>query len=143
MNSYLYPTEPGWFPAELEKWKSSGKRYFCFPFLWHEPHTLPSDQTKEFWLYLYYAQGRTGEGELQRVVQFRAKVVETSREEIEGNDIHLLFNPEAKMYFKCDIVEEIKSIEGKFLTDADFQHIEGKNLLSTIRKSVAPIIRNT
>ncbi|MDF7807550.1 hypothetical protein P4E94_08890 [Pontiellaceae bacterium B12219] len=143
MNSYLYPTEPHWFDDELKKWKSSGKRYFCFPFLWFEPHTLPSDKTKEFWLYLYYAESRTDNQSLQRVVQFRAKVIETSLSKIKGNDIHLLENDEAKTYFKCDVVEEIKTVDGKFLTEADFNHAQGKNLLSSIRNSVAPIIRKT
>jgi len=39
-------------------------------------------------------------------------------------------------------VEEIRRQNGEFLKEADFRHVDsGKNLLSAVRKSIAPIIR--
>jgi len=61
---------------------------------------------------------------------------------IDGNDIFLHDDEDAKMYFKCDVVEEIRRQNGEFLKESDFKHIHaGKNLLSAVRKSIAPIKR--
>jgi predicted phosphatase len=144
MHSYLYPTEPHWFDVELENWKNSGKRYFSFPFLWFKPTTLPKDESSEFWLYLYYSGSRTDDGNLQRVVQYRAKVVAHSYRVIEGDDIFTRRVDDPKVWFKCDVVEELRTTAGSYLKDSDFSHVnENQNLLSSIRNSIAPVKRNT
>lgn len=142
MNSYMYPTLPHWFDKAIEKWKSSGKRYMCFPFRWFEPHTLPKEKTKEFWLYLYYSETSTEESELQRVVQYRAKTVQYSKGPIYGADIYTREEDDGKVYFKCEVVEEIRKEDGGFLKESDFRHWkEDKNLLSAMRNSIPPVLR--
>jgi len=142
MSSYLYPTKPHWFDLVITKWKSSGKRYLCFPFLGFEPHPFHHVKPKEFWLYHYYSEKKTEEKELQRVVQYRAKVVQHSLIPVEGKDVYLHKDGEAKIYFKCAVVEEIRKEDGSDLTIADFSHVDkNKHLPSAIRKSIAPVIR--
>ena len=144
MHSYLYPTIPNWFDKALESWKNSGKRYFSFPFLWFKPHTLPKDKSSEFWLYMYYSESQTQEDNLKRVIQYRAKVVAHSNTIIQGSDIYTHQGEDPKVWFKCDAVEELRNISGKYLTEKDFDHLDaGKNLLSSIRNSIAPVKRKS
>lgn len=143
MNSYLYPTLPGWFESLLEEWKVSGKRTLAFPFLWFKPTTLPTNQSAPFWMYLYYTETQTENPLLQRVVKFRVRVVSYDFSVIQGIHIHTRRNQEseAKVWFQCDLVEEIKNANGGYLHESDFKHSEGVTLLPSVRNSIAPVDR--
>ncbi len=143
MNSYLYPTLPGWFESLLEEWKASGKRTLAFPFLWFKPTTLPTNQSAPFWMYLYYTETQTENPLLQRVVKFRVRVVFYDFSIIQGIHIHTRRDQEseAKVWFQCDLVEEIKDAHGGYLHESDFKHSEGVTLLPSVRNSIAPVDR--
>ncbi|WP_195741986.1 hypothetical protein [Methylobacillus flagellatus] len=145
MNSYLYPTIPGWFEELLERWKSSGTRAISFPFLWFKPTTLPNDKNAAFWMYLYYTENQTKKIDLKRVVKFRVRVIEYSFSMIKGPDIYTIFDNEvdAKVWFRCDVVEEIRKNNSEFLHAANFEHSEGVLLPQFVRKSIAPIRRKS
>lgn len=143
MKSYFYPTIPVWFEKLLEEWKKSGKRTLVFPFLWFKPTTLPEKQTAPFWMYLYYSESQTEPVELQRVVKFRVRVVAYNFYKIQGEHIftHVDSEPDAKVWFQCDLVEEVKDLNGGYLHECDFKHAEGVSLLQAIRNSIAPVVR--
>lgn len=143
MNSYFYPTLPGWFERLLEEWKNSGKGILVFPFLWFKPTTLPSKQDAPFWMYLYYTETQTDDPLLQRVVKFRVRVVSYSFSIIQGTNIftHQDSESDAKVWFKCDLVEEVKRADGCYLRESDFKHAEGVSLLQAVRNSIAPVNR--
>ncbi len=143
MNSYLYPTLPGWFESLLETWKASGKRTLAFPFLWFKPTTLPTNQNAPFWMYLYYSESQTENPLLQRVVKFRVRVVFYDFSVIQNIHIHTCLDQEgeAKVWFQCDLVEEIKDTEGGYLHESDFKHSKGTTLLPSLRNSIPPVDR--
>ena len=138
MSSYLYPTLPDWFEKVLEEWKVSGKRTLCFPFLWFKPTTLPIDHHAPFWMYLYYTESQTENPLLKRVVKFRVRVVFYDFSIIQGASIytHLEAKADAKVWFECDLVEEIKDLHGGYLHESDFKHVEDVALLQSIRNSI-------
>jgi hypothetical protein len=142
MASYFYPTESGWFEKLLEDWKVSGKRTLAFPFLWFNPTTLPTNQSEPFWMYLYYTASST---EFPREVKFRVRVVYYDFSIIQGANVHAFTDSvsEAKVWFQCDLVEEIKDANGGALHDSDFEHINGLSLPQTVRNSIAPVKRLT
>jgi len=143
MASYFYPTESGWFEKLLEKWKKSGKRTLAFPFLWFNPTTLPTNQSKPFWMYLYYTASSR---KFRRVVKFRVRVVSYGFSIIQDANVHVFRDSEseAKVWFQCDLVEEIKDVNGKALHDSDFEHlVNGVALLQAVRNSIAPVKRVT
>jgi hypothetical protein len=143
MKSYFYPTLPGWFENLLDEWKASGKRTLAFPFLWFKPTTLPSDQSAPFWMYLYYSESQTKNISLQRVVKFRVRVVFFDFSIIQGTNIHTHRDSESeeKVWFQCDLVEEIKDANGGYLHESDFKHSNGVSLLQAVRNSIAPVDR--
>jgi hypothetical protein len=143
MKSYFYPTRPDWFENILESWKNSSKSHLVFTFNWFRPTTLPEVKTDPFWMYLYYSERQTEITELQRVVKFRVRVVAYDFSLIEDGyiDSSLLTAPEAKVWFKCDLVEEIKGLNGGYLHESDFKHTEGVQLLQAIVNSIAPVKR--
>lgn len=145
MNSYFYPTLPGWFEKLLEQWKDSGKRELSFPFLWFKPTTLPKNKNATFWMYLYYTEAQTEEIDLQRAVKFRVRVIEYSFAVITGAAVHTIRNSEAdaKVWFRCDVVEELRKDNGEFLRASDFEHVQGVSLLQSVRNSIAPVQRKT
>lgn len=144
MASYFYPTHSGWFETFLENWKDSGKRELVFPFLWFEPHTLPPKEHTPFWMYIYYSQGQTPEPQLQGVVKFRVRVIQYSTERIVVQEMYTDdTNDNPKMWFRCDVVEELRKEDGQLLRASDFEHAKGKALLQTIRNSIAPVKRIT
>lgn len=146
MKSYFYPTVPGWFEPLLVEWKTSGKRTLSFPFLWYKPTTLPDDKNAPFWMYLYYTVSKTEDKSLQSIVNFRVRVISYGDSIIEGVHVHArqVSASEAKIWFECDLVEEIKNKNGGYLHDSDFKHtIKNISLLQTIRNSIAPVERIT
>ena len=144
MVSYFYPTQSGWFEGILEAWKNSGKRTLSFPFLWFNPTTLPTDQYESFWMYLYYTETSTEDSSLKRVVKFRARVIRHTFSIIHGESIHTYEEPDAKVWFQCDLVEEIRDLNGNALRDTDFEHlVNGVALLQAVRNSIAPVKRVT
>ena len=145
MDSFFYPTRDTWFEINiLEAWKNSGKKFVSFPFLEYEPHTLPPEEKSSFWMYLYYSESKTQDPALKRVVKFRVLVDEYSFSKFLNFDtFQTESNNNPTVWFKCARVEEIRKVNGLYLTDADFEHIKGSKLLSSIRNSIAPVRRIT
>jgi hypothetical protein len=143
MKSYFYPTLPGWFETLIDQWKGSGKRTVAFPFLRFQPNTLPTNQSVPFWMYLYYTESQTTESSLQRVVKFRVKVISFDYAIIHGSNIHTHRESvtDAKVWFQCDLVEEVRDANGGYLHESDFKHSEGLSLLQAVRNSIAPVKR--
>jgi hypothetical protein len=86
----------------------------------------------------------TEEPSLRGVVKFRVRVISYSYSIIEGAHVYYRQDvPEeaGKVWFKCDLVEEIKNEDGGYLRDSDFKHTEGVSLLQSVRNSIAPVER--
>lgn len=146
MNSYMYPTEDGWFENEvIGAWKESGKRTVCFPWLTFTPGKLPENKDESFWMYIYYTENSTKNSTLNGTVPFRVRVVFHDNDIIKGTDICTVresaLNPRA--WFKCDLIEEIRSADGKHLRRKDFDHPEGKELAQTMFNSIPPVKRQS
>lgn len=145
MTSFYYPTEPGWIEKMRDEWINSCLPCCSFSFLDFYPSTLP--ENKPFWMYLYYTKTQTTDQKyhhLQMKVQFRVLVLEHGREEFtDQKNVHVYHfgGGTPKIWFKCSRIEEIRGIDRKFLTNEDFNHAEGKELLSAIRNSIAPVKR--
>ncbi len=144
MNSYFYPSKPYWFEKALEKWKSSGEATFVFPFLKMKPSTLPTEKNAPFWMYIYYSEHQVEGVVFQRVVKFRVRVISFNFSIIEGKNIytHRDSESQAEVWFQCDLVEEIKNLNGSYLRESDFKHsLDDVVLLQAIRDSIAPVQR--
>ena len=143
MNSYFYPTESGWFDVLLGEWMNSGKRTLAFPFLNTFPHTLAKSAPRHFWMYLYFTGEKTSIQELRRTVPYRVRVVRWSRSAISGEHVHThdVYEEQATIWFECDLAQELRTPAGVFLTDQDFKHVQDRELLSSIRNSIAPVKR--
>ena len=146
MNSYLYPTEDKWFAPLLETWKHSGRPRLIFPFFNFKVTTLPQDDRKPYFCYLYYSESRTEDEALHGVVQYRARVIRHSFEPItdagaHSRDYELQSGDKETVYFLCDLVREITNSAGEALKLADFVHRDGVDLGSAIRNSIAPVRR--
>jgi hypothetical protein len=143
MTAYLYPTEPGWIEDVRDRWMQSGLPYLSFPFLSFRPTTLPSLQLGSFWMYFYFTDTRTESPSLKRKIQFRAHIIEYSNDRFNGrNDVFVCeFDGNARVWFRCDAIEELRSKSGELLSDLDFERVQGTNLLSAIRSSIAPVRR--
>ncbi len=146
MSFFMYPVlneKPNydWIADMLEDWKNSGKHYLEFSFSWFKPHTLPSNLDEVFWMYLYNTKGKAADEDLRGVVKYRVRVVQHSPTVIKDNSIHVSYedNPDATMWFKCDLAEELRNKSGGLTIGDDFEHTEGKNLFPAIRNSIAPV----
>ena len=146
MESYVYPTEDKWFTQLLETWKHSGQPRLIIPFFNFTVTTLPQDNGKPYFCYLYYSKSRSDDEALRGVVQYRARVIGHSFQPITDAGAHVRdYEPtngdKATVYFLCDAVEEITNSAGETLKLADFVHRDGLDLGSAIRNSVAPVKR--
>jgi hypothetical protein len=142
MKSYFYPTEPVWFEGLLEYWKNSGKSTLGFPFFSFTPSTLPADKSEKFWMYLYFSKNKTEDPLLKQVVKFRVRVVAYDFSVIENASIHNRIDAQtdSRVWFQCDIVEEIRRIDGSYLMATDFKHSKPEvELLNSIHNSIAPV----
>ena len=128
-----------WVSDMLEGWRKSGKPFLCFPWILFEVHTLP---VAPFWMYFYYARGRTDIPLLQGRVEFRVQVVSWHpNPKYSGNDTCVFRGYEdGKVWFLCDRFEEIVKNDGSLLSLSDFSHAYGKNLISTMRNSIPQVI---
>jgi hypothetical protein len=143
MTEFIYPTRANrddeWLREMLSDWRDSKKKYLCFSFARFKPHTL--DGKSDFWMYMYYRKGRTDIERLKGVVEFRIHVIQCFDAALERPDTHTQnFDRDEKIWFHCDGAEEIRTSTGGLLTLASFEHTEGKQLPSTIRSSIAPVI---
>ena len=131
-----------WVNDMLEGWRRYRKPKLCFPWILFNVHTLPPTP---FWMYFYYAQGRTDIPSLQGMIEFRVRMASWSPEsKYAGDDIHLVrAGEDGKAWFLCDRFEEIVKENGQFLSLSDFRHAFGKNLVSTMRNSIPQVILQT
>ena len=121
-------------------WKASNLPYFQFCFLKFYPHTLP--ESGPYWVYFYYTTKSTEREWEKRAVLFRVHVRAHYRSPAQDRSDTYTFrfgHPGDAIWFVCDAFEEIRRSDGAYLTDADFRHRDGKQLLSAIRSSLAPI----
>ena len=126
----------------LEGWLKTGKPKLCFPWIKFRVHTLPASP---FWMYFYYAQKLTDVPSLMGKVEFRVRVTAWQPAlNYAGNDIHLVREHEnGTAWFLCDRFEEIAKENGQLLSLSDFNHAQGKNLVSSMRKSIPQVILGT
>lgn len=146
MDEYIYPTERGheWIDQLLENWKESCKPFVSFPWLKTNVHTLVDNSARPFWLYIYYAIGKTKRASLAGRLEFRFHVSEWNRStNFMDSETHRERQDEdGKVWFRCSVAEEIRTTSGCLLSLDDFQHPEGKKLPSAIRNSISPAIRH-
>ena len=145
MSAFFYPTQAHnhheWFGDLLAEWHRSSKKYLCFPFMSFKPHTLPS--SGDFWMYMYYRRQQTGIDQLKGKVKFRVHVTRWRDTAFQAPDTHHIdFGGGETVWFLCDKAEEIRKPDGSLLTYYDFSHRDGKQLYSTIRSSIAPVVCN-
>lgn len=141
--SYMYPTIPDWFPELLDEWKGTGKNLIAFPFD-KQVSTLPQKTDTELWLYLYNTLNKTDDPNLAGTVQFRVHVVRHGFDQLlsdPNTHVRSDWNPNSGTWFVCDVVEEIRHIDGSFLLYKDFEHSEGKALGSVLQATIAPVRR--
>lgn len=142
MKEYIYTTwtqsENEWVKDMLSYWKKSKKAYLCFPWIKFRVRTLSEPP---FWLYMYYSEGLTDIPFLKGKVEFRLHIRDWSDTKYIGRDILLSRgNEDGKIWFLCDKYREI-TLEGNTLISLmDFRHIQYKNLISTMRNSIPPVI---
>lgn len=145
MIEYLFPTryENDWIEDMIKQWKNSNKPFVSFYFEKFLPRTLPAKPFEPFWMYFYYSHERTEHPHLSGKILYRVNILDYN----EGGyfnqtDVSIIRPPGvAKIWFKCDKFEVIKNANGAFLTSVNFKHQNPniKNLLSTIRSSIAPV----
>ncbi len=127
-----------WVKDMLAGWQNSRKSYLCFPWILFEVHTLPATP---FWMYFYYAKGRTDILNLQGRLEYRVHVVSWQpKSKYIDDDIHVVRETEdGKVWFLCDRFEVIIREDGELLSLLDFKHVLGYNLISTIRSSIPQV----
>ena len=145
MNETIYTTwvkrDNHWVNDMLQGWRRSNKTELCFPWIFFNVYTLP---TPPFWMYFYYAKGRSDVQSLKGKFEFRTRVVSwRPTPKYQGDDIHIVRdNEEGKAWFLCDQFEEIVKDGGELLSLSDFNHAHGKNLISSIRNSIPDVVLN-
>lgn len=143
MEEFIYPTRANkgdeWARDMFTSWIRSGLSYLSFPWLRWKPHTLVQEP---FWMYLYYSVRESDITHLQGKIEFRVHVRDWQLIRFPHSDtIYRARNDEdGKAWFLCDRFEEIQNSQGELLTLADFSHAQGKNLVSTLRNSIPPVI---
>jgi len=142
MNETIYTTwarkDNHWVNDMLTGWQKSNKQYLCFPWIQFKVHTLPEPP---FWMYFYYAKGRTDIASLKGRIEYRVRVINWNPEsKFAGNDVYLIRSDEdGTVWFLCDRYEEIRRLDGQSLYLADFNHAQGMNLISTMRNSIPQV----
>jgi hypothetical protein len=142
MKEYIYTTwtrsHNQWVKDMLASWRRSKKPYLCFPWIKFRVHTLPETP---FWLYMYYAEGLTDVPALKGKFEYRLHVNDWSGTRFSGEDIHLFRGDEdGKVWFLCDRYQEIAKAAASLISLQDFSHVDNKNLTSTMRNSIPPVL---
>ena len=144
MPDYLYPTQANghkeWVLEMLLAWKSSSLPYLLFPFMTFTVHTL---RQSPFWMYMYYRENKTDIISLKGKVKVRIHVIDWNHRLQRRPDAHYVdFDGGETTWFLCDRAEKIS-----LLSLSDFDHVDpdtgirdGKQLQSTIRSSIAPVV---
>jgi len=136
---YIFSTEDGWLEKFIHNWSQTDKPFVAFPY-WHfKPTTLPKNKNKKFWLYMYQSETKSSPGAGGKIL-FRFRVVEyffhSEKKQLPDSYVHPLDdlkNPEAKVWFKCDKVEEIDLK----LKDFDFGDSDPRGRIRNTVASVA------
>lgn len=127
MDNYLYNTDSDWQIDLRKNWKSSGKKYFTFPWLNFTPTKFTEETKKPFWLYFFY----TGEIEVRyrvKVIDFNLTGYKSDKDTYRSNS-----NGDCRIWFKCDQFDELDPSTNKY----DFEHVDSsKKLLSATRRSI-------
>jgi hypothetical protein len=144
MPDYLYPTQADdhkeWVMEMLMAWRTSGLPYLQFPFMIFTAHTL---RESPFWMYMYYREANTDIDFLKGKVKVRIHVIDWSYQLHRRPDAHYVdFGGDETTWFLCDKAEKLR-----LLSLSDFEHVDpdtgardGKQLSSTIRSSIAPVV---
>jgi hypothetical protein len=140
--SYIYPTEPGWIENMRDEWRIVNRPNFSFCFLNFTPHKLRElSPDGLFWMYLYYTQNRTNPQQypnFARTARWRVHVLRHTINRPRPDNLQIyVYNfgdPNDKIWFICDILEEIQPIDYE-----DFTHLRGMPLGPTMKNSIPPI----
>ena len=142
MWEYFYPTITGWIEDMRDKWiAAKNDSYFSFSFLNFHPDTLPKKGA--FWMYFYYTLKAEQNSSFGGNVEFRVHILEHSKTQFQRNSVFIYpfqSSEPVKIWFLCDRIERIERQDDQVLTLGDFKHAKGKELGSTIRNSIAPVI---
>jgi hypothetical protein len=151
--AYLYPSEPcevkdgyTWLDDLRDSFKESKKTSFVFSFLWKTPRTLPSSPHKPYWLYFFFSEKRSGDKGGQ--VPYRVRVIDTSytpfpSEESVMDNYHYDHGDECKAFFKADLMEEIRLVDGNHYSSQCFIHQDGKTQVRQAARGSIPPVRRT
>lgn len=149
---FFYPTHGNlqsngkhWAENIVDGWIASGKTSFAFPFLNYAVTTFHG-RPLPAWMYLYFSLNSTTETVNMRYkVLFRVRVVEWSYERFSEADTYVedFDCPEdARIWFRCDALEEVRGQGANYLSCQDFRHANpNKSLLNAIVNSIAPAVR--
>jgi hypothetical protein len=142
MKEYIYPTRANigdeWARYMLEKWEESSLPLLCFPWILTSVHTLSREP---FWMYLYYTLSASDIPALMGKIEYRVHVIAWQNTRYHGDNIYKArYDEDGKVWFLCDHFEEIRKWSGEMLGLEDFTHANGKNIVSTLRNSIPPVI---
>lgn len=145
MNEFIYATwtkhANEWVKNMLNKWSETQKAYLCFPWIKFSVHTLPN---QPFWMYFYYASKDTDIVNLTGSIEFRIHVAEWKKDKFINDQVYLHRGTEdGKAWFLCDQFQEIRRNDNYLITLNDFLHAHNKNLPSTMRNSIPPVVCKT
>ncbi len=142
MREYLFPVEykayNHWDTQMIQEWQASRKPYLSFAFNRFSLHSLPQEP---FWLYLYYTKSRSEEAAFRGKLRYRFQVIQWAREQYGREDTYCFPSAlDPRVWFLCDQFQEVRRASGESLAYEDFQHAEGKNLASSLRSSIVPVV---
>jgi hypothetical protein len=90
---------------------------------------------------MYDAEGLTDIPALKGKIEYRFHVNDWSGTRFSGEDIHLFRGDEdGKVWFLCDRYQEIAKADASLISLRDFSHVDNKNLVSTMRNSIPPVL---
>jgi len=122
----------------LNEWCKKSTAYLCFPWIKFYVHTLPN---QPFWMYFYYATKDTDIPNLIGAVEFRVYVKEWKTDKFINDQTFLCRGDEdGTIWFLCDGFQEIRRTDNRLINLDNFQHAYDKNLSSTMRNSIPPVV---
>jgi hypothetical protein len=145
---YIYGANGTWIRGddELEKWRESGKKYFCLSWQRTTPRTLP-EEGKGFIMYMRYNIHHVQNKELQGKIEFKLHVKKWMKEKPQCNSDSIYFtkcagdiSADNKVWFIVDKIERVKKTDGEYLILDDFTHPDSKKTIG-LRNTIPKVKR--
>jgi hypothetical protein len=153
MASFLYPTEDcfhdngsTWLDRMRDQFKASNRQTFTFAWLKSGVRTLPDNGHPPYFMYFYFSQSRS-EKEVHNQVPYRVRIVATSTKPLHHNeselpDVHR-GDADRRIYFRADLIEEIRSVDGSDYLSSWFEHEKGDRQPRLAAHNSIPPVRRT